>query len=65
MSELRFKRIITSLDVAEALAKRGVRPQDVEIEDDGEIITIRIKDITLDDKDKTTITQLMRPLRKI
>jgi len=65
MSELRFKRTITPLDVAEALAERGVRPQDVAVEDDGEIITIRIKNITLNDTDKATIAQLMRLPRKI
>jgi len=60
MSELRFKRTITPLDVAEALAHKGVKPQDVEIEDDGEVITIRIKDVELDDADRAIIAQLMR-----
>jgi len=65
MSELRFKRTITPLDVAEALAYRDVKPQDVTIEDDGDVITIRIKDITLDDADKKAIAQLMRLLRRV
>jgi len=65
MSELKFKRTITSLDVAEVLAHRGVRPQDVTIEDDGDVITIRIEDVTLDEADKAAIAQLMRLLRRI
>jgi len=65
MSELRFKRTITPLDVAETLAERGVRPQDVEIEDDGEVITIRIRDVTLDDADRAAIASLMRLLREM
>jgi len=65
MSELRFKRTITPLDVAEALAHKGVRPQDVEIEDDGEVITIRIRDVTLDDADRAAIASLMRLLREM
>jgi len=65
MSELRFKRSISPLDVAEALADRGVRPQDVTIEDDGDVVTIRIEDIILDDADRAAIAQLVRLLRRI
>jgi len=64
MSELRFKRTITPPDVAEALAHKGVRPQDVEIEDDGKVITIRIRDVTLDDADRAAIASLMKLLRE-
>jgi len=65
MSVIRFKRSISPLEVAEALAGRGVKPQDVTIEDDGDVVTIRIQDIILDDADKAAIAQLMRLLRRI
>jgi len=65
MSEMRFKRTITPLDVAEALAHKGVRPQDVEIEDDGDVVIIRIRDVTLDDADRAAIASLMRLLREM
>jgi len=65
MSELKFRREISPLEIAEALAGKGVKPQDVTIEDDGDVVTIRIQDIILDDADKAAIAQLMRLLRRI